>query len=75
MRDSKHTNKSHSYNQEDMITLLKCLLDYGIRPAMTLQITTLEKVFTVKIDILLTQMMISMVNSQMNHMDRVYDRL
>lgn len=37
-----------------MITLLKYLLDEGIRPAIAEQITTLEKTFTLKMETMLT---------------------
>lgn len=58
-----------------MITLLKRLLDKEMRPAMTKQITTLEKTFTWKMETQLTQRMLADVNSETDQMDRVYDRL
>lgn len=46
-----------------MITLLKRLVDEGIRPAMAEQITTNEKTFTLKMKTVLTQRMLAVVNS------------
>lgn len=72
---STQTAKTPSCAQEDLITLLKCLQDKGIRATMAEQITTLQKTFTMKMETLQTHRMLVVVNSQMNLMDRVYEPL
>lgn len=42
---------------------------------MAEQIMTLEKTFILKLETLLTQRMLALVNSKTNHIDRVYDGL
>lgn len=75
MEESKNMAKTLSGNQENMIMLLKRQLDEGIRAAMAEQITTLEKTFTLKMETLLTQRLLTVVDSQTNHRDRVHDSL
>lgn len=58
-----------------MATLLEGLLSKGIKPAMAEQITTLEIIITLKIEIQLTQRMLSMTNTQIAQMDLMHDRL
>lgn len=58
-----------------MVLLFKRLLHERIRPAMAELIMTLEMIFTLKIETLLTQRLLAVVNSQTNHIDRVYDFL
>lgn len=72
---SQHIDKSLSQDQEDMVTLLKWLLNEGIKPTMEEKITTLENIFSLKMETALTQRMPSMVNTQTTDMDSIYDRL
>lgn len=58
MEDSVHTNKSLRWSEKDMFTLLKRILNEGIKLLMTEQITTLGNIFTMKMETLLTQRMI-----------------
>lgn len=64
MKNSVHINKTLSWNQEDRFVLLKRMQDEGIKPAMAEQITTLENIFTLIMEILLTQRMVSIANTQ-----------
>lgn len=58
-----------------MFTLLKFILDEGIKPVMVEKMIILENIFALKMEILLAQRMMSMVNTQWSHMDRVYHYL
>lgn len=75
MEDSQQVDKTLSLVQENMITLLQRQLDEEIKLDMTEQITTLENIFTRKMETLLTQRMISTINTVTAHMDRTPDRL
>lgn len=46
MEDSAYTVRTLSWDLEDMITLLKRMLDEGIQLAVAEQMTSLEKIFT-----------------------------
>lgn len=46
MNDTQHTEGTHSWNQENMITQLKRLLNEEIKLTMSEQIMTLENIFT-----------------------------
>lgn len=57
-----------------MIILLKLMLDEGIKPDITEQITILENIFSLKMETLLTQIILSKTNTQRADVDRIYDR-
>lgn len=63
MEDSINMAKTLSWDQKDKIILLKRLMDEGITPDMAKQISILEKTFTRKMETLLTQRILAVVNS------------
>lgn len=65
MKDSKQTDKTLSWDQKKMVTLLNHLLNNRIKPAVTEQIMKLENIFTLKMETLLIQRMFSMAITQM----------
>lgn len=58
-----------------MVTLLMWLLDERIKLSIEEQITTPHNIFTLKIETLLSQRMLSMANTQTAHMYWVYEPL
>lgn len=58
-----------------MVTLLGSVLYKGNSTIMSMQIITVENSFTLKMETLLTQRFLLMVNTQTAHMDLLYDCL
>lgn len=75
IENTYHTEKTLSWDQEEMVTLLRRLLGEWIAQVMAHQITTLENIFTLKIETLLSQRTLALANTQMSHMYRIYERL
>lgn len=71
IEDPVYPSKTLSWHQEDMIILLKRIVNEGIQMTMAEQITTLENILTVKMEIQLTQRMVTTANTQTAHMNLV----
>lgn len=70
-----HMENTFSLDQEEMVTLLRYILNERMTPVIAQQITTLENSFTLKMETLLIQRTKSMANSKTMYMDRLYDHL
>lgn len=72
MENTYHMEKTLSWDQEEIVTLLRGLLDERITPVMTLQIRTFENSFTRKMENLLRQLTLLIANTQTAQIDPLY---